>query len=220
MILSHPLLENPMKFKDGIAIMIVVENEIMFSSLISDFCHQIDGDSGPFILSDNGKDVDMSKNVDIALSPFSVNINDRSFVSSMQKEMCSIAVDENNYETMVQLLSKIQSSIDNLRLNADIEVDFDEPSITALLKSVNMRFHESDDVLERLCDYISVSAIYGKKKLMIFVNLCTYFNDEQLRMILNHAFNVKMCILLLENHLSKRLSDVEIRTIDRDLCEF
>lgn len=220
MILSYPALENPLKFNDGIAIMAVVENEIMFSSLISDLCHQIGGDDGPFIFSDNGKDIDLSKYADIVLSPFSVNLNDRSLVSSMQKEMCSIAVDENNNEAIMRMLSNIQGSIDNLRLNADIEVDYDEPSINALLKSVNMRFHESDDVMERLCDYISISAIYGKKKLMVFVNALTYFNHQQMGMILNHAFNVKMHILLLENHMSYRLADVEIRIIDKDLCEF
>lgn len=74
----------------------LIENEITVLSLeapsayqkiMHDLWQQYNGNEGSFILSENGKELKIQKNVECIYNPFTVNLNDKKILTKLYQEL-------------------------------------------------------------------------------------------------------------------------------------
>ena len=68
MILSNYDFSAPITFDEDGVCTLVIENPVMYRSVVSEMLEQANGASGAFVLSENGEMLDFSKNVCIIRS--------------------------------------------------------------------------------------------------------------------------------------------------------
>ena len=70
MILSNYDFSAPLTFDEDGVCTLVIENPVMYRSVVSEMLEQANGASGAFVLSENGEMLDFSKNVCIITDVF------------------------------------------------------------------------------------------------------------------------------------------------------
>ncbi len=58
--LAHPDFEMPIEFNENQNNVLVIENPILFTRYITELRNQLDGGDGQFVLSNNGKEMQVS----------------------------------------------------------------------------------------------------------------------------------------------------------------
>ena len=61
----------------------VIESPEYFSEYVMELAGQVEGKEGRFVLSDNEKEVDISKNVELIFNIFALDINERKLISKL-----------------------------------------------------------------------------------------------------------------------------------------
>ena len=65
----------------------VIESPEYFSEYVMELAGQVEGKEGRFVLSDNEKEVDISKNVELIFNIFALDINERKLISKLYMEL-------------------------------------------------------------------------------------------------------------------------------------
>jgi len=73
--------------------------------------------------------------------------------------------------------------------------------------------------IEKLIDYMSLVRDLEKEKLFVFVNMRSWFTEEELALFVNTVLAHKFHILLIDNCEYPKLKQEKRFVIDRDLCE-
>lgn len=101
----------------------------------------------------------------------------------------------------------------------DISVN-EELDLTGIFKSLNVQMEEPEaDFCERLVQYMKVMAELLRKKLIIFVNIRSYINEEQLKGVMETAIHNELALLFIENIQRDFSNDRRYYIIDKDKCE-
>ena len=74
--------------------------------------------------------------------------------------------------------------------------------------------------LERLLDYMELIRELERDKLFIFVNLRSYYSDDDISAFLDSVLQHAYQVLLMDGVSRKKLQNEQRTTIDMDLCEF
>ena len=218
--ITNPLIESPFITGDTSIPVLVIENKQFFRNLLSDICRQVDGFEGETVLSNNEKQIDFAKNAEIIDSYLTFTINRKNLltkiVSSLEKE----AVSESMYIKSAEIINNIEQYMISLCESFACDLEYSKISIPNLLKMAGITIRdEYNSMLERIIDYMELVREFDRDKLFLFVNLKTYFSDEEIlpfyETVIGHGFNV----FLIESTMSD-LIEYERRTIiDKDLCE-
>ena len=90
-----------------------VEAPSAYQKIMHDFWQQYNGNEGSFILSENGKELKIQKNVECIYNPFSVNLNDKKILTKLYHEL-SLQSDSLLQEDGIELRESIISYFDKL----------------------------------------------------------------------------------------------------------
>lgn len=74
--------------------------------------------------------------------------------------------------------------------------------------------------LERLIDYMELVREFERDKLFVYVNLRSFFSDEEIERFLRTALDHGYRILLIDAQSHEKLLLENRVTVDNDLCEF
>ena len=75
----------------------VIESPEYFSEYVMELADQVEGKEGRFVLSDNEKEADISKNVELIFNIFALDINERKLISKLYMELEKLTADERFY---------------------------------------------------------------------------------------------------------------------------
>ncbi len=198
---------------------LVVENQSAMLDIINDLYQQIQGNDGVFVLQNNDKEIKISKNVDLILEPFTLNINNKKNLSQLYSSMAEYCNDI-QYMMKSEINEKIINLIDetgvslahNIRFNLDYTPEL-------LFKMMDVKFNEDYESLkEKIIQYIDIISSLNSILLIIFVNFKTYFSNDDIKEIYNNACCRKIHILCIENYNNRQLDIEKCCIIDKDLC--
>ena len=96
MMLMHPTLERPIIFDDSVNVLII-ENKDQLADYISMLNSQIRGNDGAFVLSNEGKHLNISNCVRVIIDPFNLDINVKDVLTQAYISLNKIAMDEDHY---------------------------------------------------------------------------------------------------------------------------
>jgi len=177
MMISHYTLESTISFDENEINYLVVEDQRQMARYITDINNGIENQNSGFVLSDENDILDLSKHAEIIIDPFTLEPNSPATVNILLQRMRNNALGDNQLKTD-EMLSMINSTIGNIVNEQHPSVSFSENlDIMKLFKFLGVRFnHLYDDMLESICEYLTIKRDYSSIKLFIFVNLRCFLN--------------------------------------------
>ena len=199
---------------------LVIENQQIFSNIISDIYYQINGGSGKFVLSDNNNPLDLKKNVELVTQIIPFEINQRELLNKLYAELKNISVDGNNYQLTQQLFSDISSYVYTLTEDLENDISVDVPQdINGILKMLGIRFTEhGTELTDKILEYMIAVNKFKGGRVFIFVNLRSYLTDSQIELLYKDILLRKMTVICIESSDHKRLPNTKTIIIDKDMC--
>lgn len=217
--LAHPDLAEPLTWEGGGLQAMVVENRAYFSSLTQSLLGQAAGEKGPFVLSDVGTILDISRAADILLSPFSMSTEQTKMQGGIIKELTDIAIHDHPNK-MCDLFSGINAFAQTLIFDSGEAYRYTQLSDPIpLLKAMRIMPDDTDlPLAERLLLYFRMNEKFCQKKLFVLFHLSMFLQEEEMLSFQKSVEYEKYSVLLLEG--TDRLPiAVKKRIIDGDLCE-
>ena len=104
-------------------------------------------------------------------------------------------------------------------MDADVEMDIKDCSMSDVIKLFSPKFIPSDDLLLMITDYLNIMSRYSKCVLFVFVNLHTLLSKEKLSLLKQHILYHKYCVLFIESSAYQYENDENVVIIDENLCE-
>lgn len=220
MMIMHPLFDEPIELKECTANVLVIENKSVFVKFIEELLAQKETGEGEFVLSENFKIQAISKNIEVVKDYFSINPNTRKVLNSIYNDVEKKAYSSENYLDTNNIIDSINVYMNMILEEYDTELFFnDRVDVSSLLKCLDVKVALEGNLLSKLVEYIDILKEYCNIKCFVFVNLKSFFSDDEICSIYKHVFYKKVNILLIESSVSKnKLHDEKIFIIDEDLC--
>ena len=134
-----------------------VEAPSAYQKIMHDFWQQYNGNEGSFILSENGKELKIQKNVECIYNPFSVNLNDKKILTKLYHEL-SLQSDSLLQEDGIELRESIISYFDKLLNTVPYAITYNfEFELSSIIKALDVQTDSTADTLtEKLCSYMNL----------------------------------------------------------------
>lgn len=226
MILVHPFFINPLAIKNNKINIIVLEQQKLFTKFIAEIFSQISSGDGSCILSQDGKEIDLSKTMDIVVDVFNISVNQKKAVNKLHAVLSGIAQESEHYLVTKELLMNINVYLGTIIKEQSLPLTYNETlDVLGIFKFADVKFVEEKECLpEKLIDYMEVMREYCGLECFVFVNLKSYISTPELKAfyqdILYQGFNV----ILLESRMDSESNGLEewenVAILDKDLCEF
>ena len=186
---------------------IAAENPRFFRDLYVDIKSGFDGDGEAFVLSDNNKEINISKNGILIENPIDLSFNDKKTANVLSNELVEIAEE------------KFQKDI--LETESSVQIDwFEESPIKSLFKAFGVVVKSDyDSHVEKLINYLTVAVELLNVKFIVFVNVKSYFSESELTEVCKFLNYNNVFTLLLESSVREKIGDEFRVIIDNDLCE-
>ena len=218
--LVHPDLEGQILLDFNKPCEWIIESPDIFLKVLQELCSQINGSEGSFVLSDE-KEISLSKYSEIIVNPLNVNINERKILNKLYTELLKLSIEENIYLETLKIKTELQEYFMKLEHTSNYFLKIDsETDMMAIFKALGIKFQNyADNLIEYLCQYITIITSLMNKKLIILVNLRSYINDEQLKLLVENLRYKEITLLFIENMERKLLNGFYRYIIDSDQCE-
>lgn len=219
--LVHPDLNRQIVFQNYEACEWIIESPYLFGKYVQELRNQISGEEGGFVLSEEEKESDISKCVEIITDPLNVNINEKKILTRLYSELEKIAYREELFAQTQETFCNLQRYFSELeQISPYILRTGDSVEMISIFKALDVELEDyAENYLDRLDQYIKILAELLKRKLLVMVNIRSYLDDEQLTQLLNNAVYNEVNILLIESVQRKLIEGTLHYIIDFDGCE-
>lgn len=207
-------------FQDGKVLEWIIESPALFQRYAYDLLQQSKAEEGKFVLSDKDKEMSISKSMEIVLNPFDIDMNDKRILRKIYGDLSELAYDSESFILTQELLQKLQGYFYELEQKSGYPLEIDnEIDISAIFKAINVKVEtESENLLEKLCEYIKIIAEVLRKKIFVFINLRSYLTDEQMEQLIEMANYNEINVLPIENCQRDFLNNCTYVIVDKDEC--
>jgi len=219
--LVHPDMEGQILLKPWEACEWIVESPLLFRKILQEMSNQAEGGEGGFVLSEGEKELPFSKNAEVVINPFALDINDKKILSKLYGELGKTAMGEEMYLKTQEMFEKFQRYFMDLEQYSDFMLEIDlGVDVTAWFKAFGIKLASySDSFIENICQYIMIMAELFGKRLAVFVNIRSYLSEEQIEEVEKMAAYHEIALLFLENVQRDCSKKRKHYIIDVDGCE-
>lgn len=208
------------ELKENVVTVLVIEDVSMRLEFIDSLYSQVLGNDGNWLLVENEKDYDLSKKAEIILEPFSLELNNKKVKTKLYHDIKTVSQDF-CFSQGLELHSHICSYLEDLLEKIPYPVKYQEEwNILELLKAYGVELEdESDNLCEKLFNYIRLINQVCGISLFIILNIKQYLTKEQIIELYKLASYSKIHLVLIEfNMLYNKESCEEIFVFDEDRC--
>lgn len=200
---------------------LVIEDKRQFRHLLYDLVAQSNGEAGLWILGEDGKCLNLEKQLYVIRDPLNTDINSREILTKLQNQLIKTGND------FMQEIFDINQKIQNFYYSLENEYPYDiihkqELSVQELVKMGGFNFYtENTGELIDLVSYIEVVQEFINPAMFVLVNLHAVTNLDERNVLFKTLVEKKFPVLCLESSLDSIEVDknVEVRYIlDKDFC--
>lgn len=197
-------LENSLELTAGETSVLQVENSALFARIASSLRTGLGRQAmEPYSLWED--DVEVKPGSALMVVPDALNLpwDDRAFMTAITKRVEREFLEDEDLRMQVEEAEraiKMRLSGLNLGFNADLEFGL-EWDLKRYLKILGFGAAPQEDksFLDNLLNFLSFALDAGCRKTIVFVNLKTFLTENELQMLYDHVFFLKLSLLLLEN---------------------
>lgn len=203
-----------------------IENKKLFSSFIRSFYAVCNGTEAEqkILLFDGEDEISFEKNCEIVIDPLGIDFNSKKISTAITNRLKTICNDE------VELWEKFIGTGDKLgkvvlEILSELEVDMTintEWDVARMIKAFSITIPEvaSYTHLERILSYIDIISEFNIFKIIIFCNLKSLLDYDEIMELYKYSLYKKMPLLLLESSLTSDILTYEKKlTIDIEFDE-
>lgn len=221
MILCCPQMETVLEFADGKTPTLVIENPAFLRQFLMELYAQLAGEEGSFVLSDKGKELEISVWVEVLDNCLNFQLNTKTLLGKIQAALERTAVNDIFFLKTTELLQNVELYMDELAFTYNCDLVYQRCTPAGLIKAMAVHIRDAyEDPLERLLDYMELVREFDRDKLFILLHLRSYFAEEQIEMFLKTVSDHGYRVLLVDSQDCEKLPEENRITIDKDLCEF
>ena len=200
---------------------LVIEDKRQFRHLLYDLVAQSNGEAGLWVLGEDGKCLNLEKQLYVIRDPLNTDINSREILTKLQNQLIKTGND------FMQEIFDINLKIQNFYYSLENEYPYDiihkqELSVQELVKMGGFNFYiENTGELIDLVSYIEVVQEFINPAMFVLVNLHAVTNLDERNVLFKTLVEKKFPVLCLESSLDSIEFDknVEVRYIlDKDFC--
>lgn len=217
--LAHINLDKPIELNIAVSEWII-ESPGLFLEYSRELYRQTLGEDGRFVLSKENEIVSLSKEMILITNLLDINLNDKKIINKLYLDLKSMAYDENNYVSTQEIISAIQKYYLNLDYSSEYDLICDENiDVINLFKMMNIKLDYDEDLFTSLNQYIVNVSLLTGTKVIAFINLRSYLDDNQIVQLSKTAEYNHIYLLLIENIQRNSLEGSFRCIIDSDGCE-
>ena len=192
-----------------------VEAPSAYQKIMHDFWQQYNGNEGSFILSENGKELKIQKNVECIYNPFSVNLNDKKILTKLYHEL-SLQSDSLLQEDGIELRESIISYFDKLLNTVPYAITYNfEFELSSIIKALDVQTDSTADTLtEKLCSYMNLLQQLCGISIFVISNLKCLLQNTDLHV--RKAAYDSLLKYAQTGEEQEALADRVLRTLERN----
>lgn len=219
--LAHVDLERVIALDCREAVEWIIESPVLFRKYVQLLKQQLEGYEGEFVLSEGDIMLDISKCAEIILDPFALDFEDRRIQKKLYTELQKKAYEEEMFLTTQKILADLQKYIFDLESVCGYDIEVGETvDIQTIFKALGIKMEGGKySFSEKLAQYMKIMSELLGKKLLIFVNIRSYLENDQIRELMKNAVYNEISLLFIENTQRDFLKDEKYYIIDKDSCE-
>ena len=170
---------------------------------------------------DEYNSVSLDKNVEMITSFVPFELNEKRLINRINGVLEKEALNEQNYNTSMELLAKIENYVNQLSESISAVLDFPGISVPALLKMCGTKIvDDSESPIESVFNYMVLVRELLGEKLFVFVNMNTFFRQDDLQLFIDSAVGHEFYVLMIDGKENGKLDMVKTTIVDKDLCVF
>ncbi|MDU5336120.1 type II-A CRISPR-associated protein Csn2 [Enterococcus sp.] len=209
--INFGLLDQPIEITN--ATILAVEDTKAFARLVKMF-YQYDGESELRIFDNKQKGVKDSELM-LITDVLGYELNSTAILKLIYGDLEKQLNEKPEVKSMIDNLASTISELINYELiEHELDLESDEITIIELFKALGIKVEtKSDTIFEKLVEIVQVFKNLSKKKLLVFVNVCSYLTEEELTELTSYISLYGVDVLFLE---PRRIEDFEQYILDED----
>ena len=198
--------------------LLIINDYKLFGSVCYDLNRK---DTEKVIFIDNDKLINI-KDIIIFNDILSFNFNDKTIITKLYNQLSksiisNVEVDNELKEYFMKISNILYDEIEYYNVDIDLNEEID------LVKYFKLAGIEFDNKYNNLIDkFIDILEIYSElyDQTMIFINVLSYFSNEEIREILKYITYKKISVLFLENSYNRSVYFENKYVIDDDFYDY
>ena len=182
---------------------------------------QLEGNEGEFVLSEGDVILDISKCAEIIMNPFALDFEDRRIQKKLYTELQKKAYEEEMFLATQKMSAELQRYIFELESVCGYDIEAGETiEIQMIFKAFGVKMEGGNySFSEKIMQYMKIMSELMGKKLLIFVNIRSYLEKDQIQELMKNAVYNEITLLFIENIQRDFTKDKKYYIIDKDGCE-
>lgn len=190
-----------------------IEEVNVFSNIV-EMIYQYEEDANLKFYDDKLENLAKSKILTIT-DILEYNINSGSVLKLIYADLEEQLNEKPEVKTMIEkMLSTIQDLIDYELIDNELDLESDEITIQELFKVMGIQIEvTSDTIIERIHEIIQVFKYLSSKKLLVFINIGAYLNEQNMKELSSFVSLNQVKVLMIE---PRKIAGVSQYVLDRD----
>ncbi|MBO6147963.1 MAG: type II-A CRISPR-associated protein Csn2 [Lachnospiraceae bacterium] len=200
-------------------LILILESEEHYSTVLSDIWAQSVGGDERFLLFEQDRQISLSKNAEIIRDPFSLECNNKKILSKLYRLMQEQS-DDIFIEKIGSITSHIVDYLDGIAASIPYPLEYSLNLDTiGLFKLFDVKIDcYPEDCRENLLNYIKIVHRICGIRFFLCIALKSYFTKEQLEELYADLRYEEICLLDIENVQKSVLPCEKVFLLDRDCC--
>lgn len=211
MMLNFKLLDEPIRIRKMTTL--IIEDVSVFTNLVELF-YRYNEESELKVFDKKFKTIKDSELL-IVTDILGYNINSTSLLKLVYADLEDQLNEKPEVRTMIDKLTSTISDLIEYEL-IDHELDLESADITVqqLFKALGVRIEvDNDTIFEKVIEIIKVFKYLTRKKLLVFINACSYLKPEELLELREYISLYNAKVLFLE---PRKVPDINQYILDND----
>lgn len=219
--LVHPDWEKQIEWRGNTIPVLVIENPQYHFQLLETLHQQAEGADGPFVLSDQGREYDLAKFMELVLSPWDLEYTGKKLTAAFWARIKCDVQEEIYGNTWQEAASALLRYADEISMRSALPLTFDlEADPISLLKAVRLRLDpENETLAERMLSYMDICTELLHTRCFVFSQIHSFLSRREWEELYRNVLMKGHHILLIEDHEYDMLEIEDRFIIDADLCQ-
>lgn len=199
---------------------LVIENPCFLYRILTELNEQIQGNEGRFVVSSDGKILDIAKNIDLISQFVPFTLNQKALLNKIANALEKNAIASDNYVRTMELMGELEVFLSDLAFDLVGDIQFSRLDIGQVIKAVGPELNMDYPSLgEKIIDYMELVTEYEREKVFVLYNLRSIMSDDEVQLFMQTVLSHNFHVLLIESCEHKRLDEEYRVIVDNDLCE-